>query len=302
MKILKKIVLVIFCLIIFSNILLAESYSKQHIKLNIEVNNLTKSFNLDWNNDSTKIAIATNGVLYLADINGEIKQLKFLSKDDDVIVKWLGHSTIAIATKSYLEVFDVYSYQSHKYNIGGITDLDYNLNENKIVLASGAELIEVNLNDQTIQTHISWNEIYEVFYDERGTKIFFTAFGPHNWRYLYVYDLEEYTIDRFSEHYLYPYSVNHIDNIAVVNMIIPMISEGAYFEDSKWYKIDLQLFNMVPINDFKMIKYYDEEVSLLLNLKETVSEEKTKFFMISPDKRKMLYVENSLAEIVFLND
>ena len=213
----KIIILLLSMIILFSSGI----YSKENIiniGIQMDINNAFRE-NIKWSPDSDKIGVILNKVLFIIDKNGKIvHEIKRDFKYNNSKLEWIDTNIVAFTYGDKLELLNLKTDESKIFTIGYAPfSISYNDKRKEFAISSDYKIRLLNIETGRFEHLIEFNEIFSVFYNRDGTRIFFTAFPYHmnNRPYLYTYSFETWAFDRITgeEEFFSLYFIDQKNNI-----------------------------------------------------------------------------------------
>lgn len=194
----KIIILLLSMIILFSSGI----YSKENIiniGIQMDINNAFRE-NIKWSPDSDKIGVILNKVLFIIDKNGKIvHEIKRDFKYNNSKLEWIDTNIVAFTYSDKLELLNLKTDESKIFTIGYAPfSISYNDKRKEFAISSDYKIRLLDIETGEFKHLISFNEIFSVFYNRDGTRIFFTDFPYHmnNRPYLYTYNFKTWAFDR----------------------------------------------------------------------------------------------------------
>lgn len=271
-----------FCLLVLFYILLFGTnigFANNVIGLDSDINWLYGPRDVKWCMDSEKIAVLLDHGLFIINKEGEIE--KEFEIDYAYNLLWLDNNKVGMIYKGSLLILNIESGEKETFDLeisagSYIFSLSY-CDSRKEFAISIDNLIKVfEMERHSIYTLI---EIYgtaigNVFYNKNGSRLFFSVSGVQNAPFMYVFDLENWAVDRVSEELLYPHYIDEIENTGYFYKGDPIMT------DCELVEIDLET---LEIKD-----YVEKESEIIID--GYVIDPKLKTRLYTDKERESIYV------------
>lgn len=295
----KKVFLLTLFFILFININLTYARNVSELELDINWAHYS-SIDVEWRPDSAEVAVIYDKGLSIVDKNGKSRYRIEKKHDYGLYVEWINNNKIAITYgyPDFLEIIDLETGESKKIDLTHfVSSLCYNKHRNELAIAydNVVSLLELETNRFYSLIEIAGVGINDVFYNEDGSRLFFTA-QSGNFPHLYTYDFEDWVFDRVSEEYLTPRYVKKEENIG-------------YFDEDVWGEYGIETERVVMDLETLIIKEYEEKESNIVidgykinpdfNPKLYSSEDKESIYVVlSPDEESALVMNKDEVKII----
>jgi len=253
------------------------------IELELDIDWLYGPTDIKWSLDSKKIAVLLEKGLFIVNKEGDIKKYPI---DNGGKLVWLDNNrvgmTVGMTGVDNLIIINIETGEKEIFDLGlssygVLSSLSYSDNRKEFAFAidDAIKMFEMERNRFSTLIQIRGTAINNVFYNRNGTKLFFTVYGVQNLPFLYVFDFEEWTFDRFSEEYL---EVNYIDELRNIGYF-DQGGEPILGDEIKLVEMDLETLE---------IKDYEEKESKIIIDGYKIEPNIKKLY--TSDERESIYV------------
>src|SRR5690554_1524949 len=232
------------------------------IELELDIDWIWRRRDIKWSLDSKKIAVLLEKGLFIVNKEGEIEKEFPMDISKEMLYRdnliWLDNNRVGMTGGDNLIIINIETGEKEIFELGlssygYLSSLSYSDNRKEFAFAidDAIKMFEMERNRFSTLIQIKGTAINNVFYNRNGTKLFFTVYGVQNLPFLYVFDFEEWTFDRFSEEYL---EVNYIDELRNIGYF-DQGGEPILGDEIKLVEMDLETLE---------IKDYEEKESKII--------------------------------------
>ena len=256
------------------------------IELEMDIDWLYGPTDIKWSLDSKKIAVLLEKGLFIVNKEGEIEKEFPMDISKEMLYRdnliWLDNNRVGMTGGDNLIIINIETGEKEIFELGlssygFLSSLSYSDNRKEFAFAidDAIKMFEMERNRFSTLIQIRGTAINNVFYNRNGTKLFFTVYGVQNLPFLYVFDFEEWTFDRFSEEYL---EVNYIDELRNIGYF-DQGGEPILGDEIKLVEMDLETLE---------IKDYEEKESKIIIDGYKIEPNIKKLY--TSDERESIYV------------
>ncbi|MGB4492809.1 MAG: hypothetical protein WBI32_08095 [Halanaerobiales bacterium] len=256
------------------------------IELELDIDWIWRRRDIKWSLDSKKIAVLLEKGLFIVNKEGEIEKEFPMDISKEMLYRdnliWLDNNRVGMTGGDNLIIINIETGEKEIFELGlssygFLSSLSYSDNRKEFAFAidDAIKMFEMERNRFSTLIQIRGTAINNVFYNRNGTKLFFTVYGVQNLPFLYVFDFEEWTFDRFSEEYL---EVNYIDELRNIGYF-DQGGEPILGDEIKLVEMDLETLE---------IKDYEEKESKIIIDGYKIEPNIKKLY--TSDERESIYV------------
>lgn len=289
----EKIYYIIMLAILFNSYICAKNV--EEINLDID---WVSHHNIKWSPNSAKIGIISKNGLFIINREGELIYISKIDYDSVQNLEWINNDKIAITYANILEIKNIQSGNCKKYDLPFYAfSISYNKYRNELAIASDDKVMRMPIDSRKLinLVEIGGTTIGDVFYNNNGTRLFFTV-QSGNYPHLYTFYFEDWVLDRVSKEFLSPCYINEIENVG-------------YFDEGMGPDFGYNRKRVeMNLNTLEIKKYEKREGNIIidgyrinsdLRFKLYSSEGKEDIYVIlSPDENSALIVSDESVKLI----